>query len=327
MKVVRYTACHAKEWDAFVEKAKNGTFLFLRGYMDYHSDRFVDHSLMLYDFKGKLAALLPANEVRNEGGAKVLHSHKGLTYGGFVLGRKCHTAEVGEMFRVVADYLCENGFRQWHYKQMPTVYHLLPAEEDSYWLWRMGARTEHCAVMTAVDLRNKERHTASRKKTYCNKLRREGYGVEIGAPLADFWQILTDNLRERFDAAPVHTFEEMTFLQQRFPENIICCTVKSPDGTVVGGTVLFITHRTVRTQYISASPEGKRTNALDFLMLSLMEHFSEFPQYRYFEFGTSMAKDDTAINEGLVMQKEGFGGSCVACRSYVLEIQEPTNNQ
>lgn len=56
-------------------------------------------------------------------------------------------------------------------------------------------------------------------------------------------------------------------------------------------------------------------------MLTLMEHFSKFPQYRYFEFGTSMAEDNTAINEGLVMQKEGFGGSCVACRSYLLEIQ------
>lgn len=327
MEVVRYKPENAKEWDTFVEESKNGTFLFLRGYMDYHSDRFTDHSLMVYDRKGSLAALLPANEAREEDGTLVLHSHKGLTYGGFVLGRRCHTADVGVMFRAVTDYLRANGFRRWHYKQMPTVYHLLPAEEDSYWLWRMGARTEQCAVMTAVELHSKERRTSSRKRTYCNRLRREGYTVETGAPLSDFWQILTDNLRERFDAAPVHTLEEMSLLQSRFPENIVCCTVKAPDGTTIGGTVLFITRRTIRTQYISASPEGKRTNAMDFLMLTLMDHFSGMPQYRFLEFGTSMAEDSRVINEGLVMQKENFGGSCVACRTYVLDIQEPTINQ
>ena len=41
--------------------SKNGTFLFLRAYMDYHSDRFHDHSLMFHNEKGKLIAVLPAN--------------------------------------------------------------------------------------------------------------------------------------------------------------------------------------------------------------------------------------------------------------------------
>ena len=40
-------------WNAFVALSKNGTFLFDRSYMDYHSDRFKDHSLMFY-LNGKL---------------------------------------------------------------------------------------------------------------------------------------------------------------------------------------------------------------------------------------------------------------------------------
>ena len=44
----------------FLDTPKNATFLFRRDYMDYHRDRFADHSLMI--FRGeKLAALLPAN--------------------------------------------------------------------------------------------------------------------------------------------------------------------------------------------------------------------------------------------------------------------------
>jgi DNA-binding response OmpR family regulator len=46
LSVERYTASRKREWDTFVSTAKNATFLFFRDYMDYHRDRFTDHSLM-----------------------------------------------------------------------------------------------------------------------------------------------------------------------------------------------------------------------------------------------------------------------------------------
>ena len=60
IEIARYDAqmCHA--WDDLVAGARNGTVLHLRGFMDYHSDRFDDHSLVaLRD--GALLAVLPAN--------------------------------------------------------------------------------------------------------------------------------------------------------------------------------------------------------------------------------------------------------------------------
>ena len=44
----RYTTDMADEWNQFVARSKNGTFLFHRGYMDYHQDRFVDHSIVFF---------------------------------------------------------------------------------------------------------------------------------------------------------------------------------------------------------------------------------------------------------------------------------------
>lgn len=79
--IIRYSSDRKAEWDDFINRSKNGTFLFRRDYMDYHSDRFSDHSLMFY-FKGRLYAVLPATVV---GGT--LYSHQGLTYGGLVMGR------------------------------------------------------------------------------------------------------------------------------------------------------------------------------------------------------------------------------------------------
>ena len=44
--VEQYSAHMAQRWDEAVSSSRNGTFLHLRGYMDYHSDRFADFSLM-----------------------------------------------------------------------------------------------------------------------------------------------------------------------------------------------------------------------------------------------------------------------------------------
>ena len=74
--VIKYNSNMKAEWDAFVETSKNGTFLFMRNYMEYHSDRFADHSLMFY-CNNRLLAVLPANIRESE---KTLVSHGGLTY-------------------------------------------------------------------------------------------------------------------------------------------------------------------------------------------------------------------------------------------------------
>ena len=76
--VRQYTKEQEFEWDDFVQESKQGTFLFNRSYMDYHADRFLDCSLMIYR-EGRLYALLPANRV----GATIC-SHQGLTYGGLI---------------------------------------------------------------------------------------------------------------------------------------------------------------------------------------------------------------------------------------------------
>ena len=42
IQVARYDKSQETEWNSFVGRSKNGTFLFNRGFMDYHADRFTD---------------------------------------------------------------------------------------------------------------------------------------------------------------------------------------------------------------------------------------------------------------------------------------------
>ena len=80
IEIVKYSLNHKVVWDDFIDKAKNSTFLFKRDFMEYHSSRFVDYSIMVFE-SGKLIAVLPAN-LEND---KKITSHSGLTYGGLII--------------------------------------------------------------------------------------------------------------------------------------------------------------------------------------------------------------------------------------------------
>ena len=315
MRVERYSPDKAEIWDTFVASSKNGTFILKRRFMDYHSDRFLDHSLMYYDQHDKLIALMPANESDH-----TLYSHQGLTYGGLILTPTTHIADVGEILHATADYMQTSNLHTLIYKQIPSIYHRIPSDEDTYWLWRIGAATERCDIMTAIDLQSPQHNISKRRTTHRNKLRSQGYHISYDAPIEQFWPILEQNLATRFRAKPVHTLSEIALLKERFDNEIRCITVTTPQGDTIAGTILFITPQAVRTQYISASPQGKESNSIDFLMIELIEHYRNQGNPRYFEFGTSMAPDGISLNPGLIMQKEGLGGRSIACKTYRIDL-------
>ena len=93
-----YNESFCGTWNEFVGASRNATFLFNRAFMDYHKDRFVDASLLLYDERERLLALFPASLHLDE---KEVRSHGGLTYGGFLLGKRAHTVDIGELLTAV----------------------------------------------------------------------------------------------------------------------------------------------------------------------------------------------------------------------------------
>ena len=131
--VVSYFAEKYKEWDTFIDASKNGTLMLKRGYVEYHSDRFTDFSLMFYD-EGKLVAAMPASLHGDE-----VRSHGGLTYGGIISDRKMTTKKMRSVFDALTSYLKEN-VKKLIYKCIPSVYHTYPADEDLYVLFRKEAK-------------------------------------------------------------------------------------------------------------------------------------------------------------------------------------------
>ncbi len=319
-KVIRYTITDQPEWDAFIESSRNGTFLFYRGYMDYHSDRFADHSLMYYDDKNRLLAVLPANITTNDDGTLSLHSHQGLTYGGFVLSYRATMADVLDMFRVTLDYLKQINVSTFNYKQIPIIYHRCPSQDDDYALWLLGAELTTCNVSSTLPLFD-EFYGApiqERRRRGYTRAAKLGYSVDTTTDLCRFWQILETNLRQRYHTSPVHTLEEMTMLMNRFPNNIECF-IAEKDSQAEAGIILYTSAAVAHAQYIQTSPTGRHDGALDFLVFSLVNDLI-LNGYRLFDFGISNEKNGRFLNTNLISQKEGFGARSTTYKQWTFNI-------
>lgn len=308
--VSRYTSDARAEWQAFVSASRNGTFLFDRDFMEYHADRFTDHSLMVRDAAGALVAVMPANVAGD-----VLTSHAGLTYGGLVIGPSSGAAQVLAMLTQVQRALAPWGLRRLAYKTVPWIYHRQPAEEDRYALFRLGGRLVRRDVLSVVSTADRlpfqERRTRGAKSAA-----KAGVEIREERDFAQFWSVLDENLRQRFGVPPVHSLDEIGLLAARFPQGIRLFTANS-GGRVIAGVVMFVTAQVAHVQYISANDEGRRLHALDLLFRTLLDdHFADRP---YFDFGISNEEQGRVLNEGLVAQKEGFGARTVAHDYYELD--------
>lgn len=308
----KYDIADRQEWDSFIGKSKNGTFLFKRGYMEYHNDRFEDYSLLVYDNK-KLRAVLPAN-VKDD----ILQSHGGLTYGGLI-SDGCMTTETAmEVFSEINKYLLEQGIEKVVYKPTPWIYHTLPAEEDLYAIIQVcGAKLISREISSTVYLPNRPKFSQLRCRCV-NKARRNGIIVRESNDIATFWNILNANLEGRYGVSPVHTEKELSLLASRFPDSIKL--FMAYDGEeALGGTLVFVMNEIVHTQYIAASPKGKTVGALDMVFDELINE--EFSNYRFLDFGKSTEHHGIWLNKNLIHQKEGFGGRGVCYDVYEWNVK------
>jgi hypothetical protein len=311
--IKRFEKADTVLWNSFVKEAKNATFLFDRGYMDYHADRFKDHSLLLFA-DGKLKALFVANENNNE-----IISHEGLSYGGLLLEPEARLEDVLTWFFHFVRYYHQLGFERVIYKCLPFYYATYPAQEDLYALFLLKAallqRDTSSVFVKSMPLPYQQR----RKKN--TKQDSGSFRILRANDPTEFWNdVLIPNLKEKFGAEPVHSLEEIKKLMRLFPNQIQLFEVRNKG--LLGGTVIYSTPLTAHAQYTSANPLGKEMGALDVLFHHLLSDV--FQEKAYFSFGTSNGDPGRTLNRGLVNWKEGFGARTFAVDTYQIETGNHT---
>lgn len=312
LRISPYDSSMKDIWDDFVDHSRNGTFLLKRDYMEYHANRFADHSLVAFK-KDTPAALIPAAACGND-----VCSHPGLTYGGLITGAKATTVMVMDILAMACREYRSRGFSSFLYKPVPHIYHKMPSEEDLYALFRMNATLKIRNVASAINLEN---------TIPWRKIRRDGvrkalaHGLTVceSADPFPFWEILSANLMTCHSASPVHTAEEINMLMSRFPDNIRLFTA-CEGNRILGGMVIYLCGDVAHTQYISASQEGKEKGAVDLLAQRLMSGM--LTGIKWFDFGTSNEDGGRVLNESLIYQKEGFGARAVCYDTYSIPLYQ-----
>jgi hypothetical protein len=303
VEVRRYSADLAAEWDRLVESSRNGLFLFRRGYMDYHSDRFEDSSAMAY-VDGQLAAVMPVSIDRESGLAT---SHGGLTFGGPVF-RKDSRGEVAlGAIDAMLDALGAWGAGELEVRLLPQFLASYPSAETDYALWRRGFTLVRRDLSSILPLAGRFDLNSSKKQAVA-KAAKAGLAVGEGSTAA-FHALLAEVLGWRHGVTPVHTCEELQLLRDRFPGEMLLRTVEK-DGETIAGVLVFRYPTAWHTQYMAASPEGRRVGALDLIVATLIDEAAAAGA-AWFSFGTSTTGQGRELNEGLLWQKESFGARSV----------------
>lgn len=298
-------------WDDFLSTCKNTHFFFKRDYMEYHSDRFDDYSVIVHDEKGKVVAVLPANIKDDE-----LHSHQGLTFGGLVVNDKMTAEIMLKVFDELKSFLKQNKVNKLIYKCIPYIYHTKPSEEDRFALFVNDARLVRRDVSSTIDLNTAIRYSKGRKWSV-NKAKKEDLQIIETTDYVTFWDLLESVLEAQHGSKPVHSVDEMRKLADLFPKNIKLYFALQNDE-VLSGAVIYENGGIVHTQYLANSLLGRDIGALDFLLDYLIQ--DKYKDKNYFDFGTSNDQQEKQLNSGLIAQKEGFGARAVVHDFYEVDI-------
>jgi len=279
--------------------------------MEYHKDRFPDSSFIAFE-GDELVALIPGtiNGTR-------FFSHSALTYGGWITNERIGQLEMLELFSKLNSLLSNANITTVIYKPVPHLYHRIPSEEDLYALFILNATLAERKVSSAIILNKKTTFSYSRE-CGIRKAKKNNLRIEKFNDYEAFWQVLELNLQNRHSARPVHSVSEIQYLANLFPNNILLYLAMSSYSEVLGGTVLYIDHDIVHVQYISSNEKGRAVGALDLLFDFLVN--DAYRDYRIFDFGTSCLEGGKVLDEGLIFQKEGFGGRAICYDTYAYKL-------
>lgn len=315
MQVRFYEEGDALLWDDFCKLSPNATFLHTQKFLSYHGKRFKDRSILV-EQDGCAIGLMPlAEDVQDD---RIIVSHPGITYGGMVHAGALKGGAMIEALTCAKTFFYQRGYERLQYKVTPFIYHTSPLQDDLYALQRLGAKKYRCDLSSTIDLNFRLKVSERRRRALKKAIKSEIeiiYGIER---LAELWEVLTENLKQKHGAYPTHNFQEIHLLAQRFPDKIqfvIACN----QGAVVAGVVLFFIGHTVHAQYIASSDRGQELTALDMVFDECIMNATKRGA-RYFDFGISTENGGNILNEGLYRFKSEFGSGGVVHEFYEIEL-------
>jgi len=300
MEVHTLTDRDHKHWETFVEHANNGTIFHTLKFLSYHpANRFQNMHLMIKE-KSNILAVFPAVE-----DDKTIISHKGASYGGFVLKKGLGIHKVYLIVEHTVTYLKTHGYKKIILTQPPLIYCSNPHQYIDFSLMKNGFSYRKREITAVISLDRADPlatfHADARRST--KKALREGVRVIITEEFATFYDILKHNLGMRHNVLPTHTLDELQKLKKLFPEKIILFGAFHKQ-TMLGGMVLFATNpHVVLAFYISHDAKFQAYRPVNLLFYEVIQ-WARNRGFKFLDLGTFTLNMEP--NWGLGRFKENF---------------------
>ena len=309
--VTRFKKETEEEWDEFVENSNNGTIFHLRKFLSYHIERkFDDHSL-IFKKNNNIIAVFPAAEVLKNG-EKVLHSHPGASFGGFVFKQKISFQESEKIIKLFEKY-CFNKFSETYFVPSPAIYSFEQCDTFEYLLLWNNYHIVENYISSVIDITNSKagiiKKIHSRKRRYIQNISKiKDLNFKWENNFNQFYPILLKN-KTKHNIKPTHTLKELQKINELLPKKLHLLILYY-DNKPIGGTLNFIANSKVGVifynmidyEYLHLQPAA----------LQIFETMKWAKKYglSYLDFGVSQIpqhKNPLTPNPSLIRFKEQFG--------------------
>ncbi len=326
IRLVKYEPALQEMWDSFIDNSINGTLFHRQRFMGYHeAGKFTDASLLFYE-GGKLVSVFPGAIITAADGKKVLKSHPGTSYGGFVFDSALPLEDVFSILASVDEYAKQEQVDRIEFRQGPKIFNKLLIDQFDFALVHFNYERKEQELATFFPLehfiadedfeqflmqfpqknRNEIRKGIKEELVFRNLSRNE--------ELANFYEILCKSLEMRFQKKPTHTFEEFERILQLYPEQCFVTGIFKGDILTAGFFIMQMNARGWHIFYAPMNYEYQHLRPLNFGVARLI-HLAMKKGMKVLNYGISTEQGGKHINWQLYKFKENFNGTG-AIRTY-----------
>ncbi len=296
-----------EEWDSFVDQSDNGTLFNKRAFLNYHpKDRFNDVSIYVTK-NGKILSVLTAAVIERDG-KKILASHPGASYGGYVYNSDLNFKEAHELVDILIDHGKSQKVNRIQLTIPPIIYQTKYSNYIDFALYKNGFTYLKRDVSSIVQLDfNKDKLLETYRaeaRTATKKAMKQGIEIVECDLFNEYYEILKKNLKLRHNVNPAHTLAELKLLKKMFPAKIRLWGAFLKDKLTAGVCNFSVNQNVVLAFYISHDEAYQEYRPVNLLFYEIMKQYHE-EGFRFLDFGIFTVNMEP--NWGLARFKENFG--------------------
>lgn len=307
--VAKYKEEDRNSWNTLVDSSFNGTFMHRREFLDYHGDRFEDHSLLIYK-NYDLCAVFPA--VLDN---RVLVSHPGTTVAGLVYDDSVRGNDLKSILERIKQY---HKFQRIIYKNTPIEFQRHAVQDDIWALHTLRAKKISCELSSILNplMTNYVYWPDRKEELSCMTDNILLSAMNLGDLdfLEEFWEsVLVPNL-SKYGIEPIHTPKDINYLYNKFPVFVKGLLATHKSGKMLGGLIIFRFNKCYHVQYSVANAKGRALHTMSLLHHYMIENLPT--DVHYYNFGKSTECHGYNLNDALYYYKNGFGGGSMTYDTY-----------